>query len=225
MASTTSPANPFQSRKTLKTAHGEYTYYSLEALKQQRVGHVDKLPVSIKVLLEAMLRNVDGFIVTDDDVSGLANYNPKSATKEELPFMPARVVLQDFTGVPCVVDLAAMRDAMKALGGDPNLINPLVPCDLVIDHSVQVDAYNSGSALTINGEHEFERDDSLVVRGGKITLHTHFIPIRIFAVRRDDVDDVPLCTRHVLRRHMPTAPAGAHLVVAVEKEPRRPCRV
>ncbi|HEX2837748.1 MAG TPA: aconitate hydratase AcnA [Phycisphaerales bacterium] len=159
MAAPTSPANPFQSRKTLKTAHGEYTYYSLEALKQQRVGHVDKLPISIKVLLEAMLRNVDGFIVTDDDVSGLANYNPKSTTKEELPFMPARVVLQDFTGVPCVVDLAAMRDAMKALGGDPNLINPLVPCDLVIDHSVQVDAFGSKVALTINAAKEFERNN------------------------------------------------------------------
>ncbi len=143
MASTTSPANPFQSRKTLKTAHGEYTYYSLEALKQQRVGHVDKLPFSIKVLLESMLRNLDGFVVTADDVSGLANWNAKAPVKEEIPFMPGRVVLQDFTGVPCVVDLAAMRDAMKALGGDPNRINPLVPCDLVIDHSVQVDAFGS----------------------------------------------------------------------------------
>jgi aconitate hydratase len=106
-----------------------------------------------------MLRNLDGFIVTADDVAGLANWNAKAPAKEEIPFMPGRVVLQDFTGVPCVVDLAAMRDAMKALGGDPNLINPLVKCDLVIDHSVQVDAFGSGQALTINAGKEFERNN------------------------------------------------------------------
>jgi aconitate hydratase len=151
--------NPFNSRTTLKTAHGSYTYYDLNALKRAGIGHLDKLPYSIKVLLEAMLRNVDGFIVTDDDVSGLANWNAKAPAKEEIPFMPGRVVLQDFTGVPCVVDLAAMRDAMKALGGDPNLINPLVKCDLVIDHSVQVDAFGSAQALTINAGREFERNN------------------------------------------------------------------
>ncbi len=151
--------NPFNSRKTLTTKHGSYTYFSLDALKQQKIGHIDKLPYSIKVLLEAMLRHVDGFIVTDDDVAGLANYNPRNPVKEEIPFMPARVVLQDFTGVPCVVDLAAMRDAMKTLGGDPNAINPLVPCDLVIDHSVQVDAFGTKNALTINATREFERNN------------------------------------------------------------------
>ena len=153
------PSNPFNSRKTLTTKHGSYTYFALDALKQQKIGHLDKLPYSIKVLLEAMLRNVDGFIVTDDDVVGLANYNAKSPVKEEIPFMPARVVLQDFTGVPCVVDLAAMRDAMKAMGGDANAINPLVPCDLVIDHSVQVDAFGTKNALTINANREFERNN------------------------------------------------------------------
>jgi aconitate hydratase len=112
------------------------------------------------VLLESMLRNVDGFVVTADDVSGLAgwNANAPAAGGGEIPFMPGRVVLQDFTGVPCVVDLAAMRNAMKALGGDPNAINPLVPCDLVIDHSVQVDAFGSKQALTINNDKEFERN-------------------------------------------------------------------
>jgi aconitate hydratase len=150
--------NPFNSRSTLKTAHGTYTYFSLAALSQAKIGHVDKLPFSIKVLLEAMLRNVDGFIVTQDDVAGLANWKAKAPEKVEIPFMPGRVVLQDFTGVPCVVDLAAMRDAMKALGGDPNLINPLVKCDLVIDHSVQVDAFGSAQALTINAGKEFERN-------------------------------------------------------------------
>jgi aconitate hydratase len=152
-------SNPFNSRKSLSTTFGTYTYYSLQALIDQKVGHVNKLPYSIKVLLEAMLRNVDGFVVTDDDVVGLANWNAKAPNKVEMPFMPGRVVLQDFTGVPCVVDLAAMRDAMKKLGGDPNLINPLVKCDLVIDHSVQVDAFASKQALTINGEKEFERNN------------------------------------------------------------------
>ncbi len=151
-------SSPFNSRSTLKTAHGTYTYFSLGALKSARIGHVDKLPYSIKVLLESMLRNVDGFVVTQDDVAGLANWNAKAPAKEEIPFMPGRVVLQDFTGVPCAVDLAAMRDAMKKLGGDPNVINPLVKCDLVIDHSVQVDAFGSATALTINASKEFERN-------------------------------------------------------------------
>ena len=105
------PRNPFNSRRTLKTQFGTYTYFSLDALSEQRIGHIERLPYSIKVLLEAALRNMDGFIVTQDDVVGLANYNAKAPAREELPFMPGRVVLQDFTGVPCVVDLAAMREA------------------------------------------------------------------------------------------------------------------
>ena len=152
------PADPFNARATLKTAHGEYDYFRLRALEERGMGKLDRLPYSIRVLLEAMLRNVDGFVVTNDDVSGLANYDAKSPARVELPFMPGRVVLQDFTGVPCVVDLAAMRDAMKALGGDPDAINPLVKCDLVIDHSVQVDAFGSSVALTINAQKEFERN-------------------------------------------------------------------
>ena len=155
------PANAsgaFSSRKTLQTSAGPVTYYDLNALKAAGVGKVDRLPYSLRVLLEAMLRNVDGFIVTSHDVAGLANWNAKAPAQVELPFMPGRVVLQDFTGVPCVVDLAAMRDAMKRLGGDPATINPAVPCDLVIDHSVQVDAYGSRTALTINSQREFERN-------------------------------------------------------------------
>ncbi|MGE3107129.1 MAG: aconitate hydratase AcnA [Phycisphaerales bacterium] len=157
------PATPFNALATLKTAFGTYSYFDLGALKRAKIGHVDRLPYSIKVLLESMLRHCDGFIVTQDDVAGLANWNAKAPVKEEIPFMPGRVVLQDFTGVPCVVDLAAMRDAMKALGGDPNRINPLVKCDLVIDHSVQVDAFgpprNGVTALTINAQKEFERNN------------------------------------------------------------------
>jgi aconitate hydratase len=158
MAPTNSRPDPFGARKSLTTKHGTYAYYDLNALKAKGIGRVDTLPFSIKVLLESMLRNLDGFIVTADDVAGLANWNAKAPVKEEIPFMPGRVVLQDFTGVPCVVDLAAMRDAMKKLGGDPNLINPLVKCDLVIDHSVQVDAFGSRAALTINAAKEFERN-------------------------------------------------------------------
>jgi aconitate hydratase len=150
--------NPFNSRRTLAVGGRTYTYFALKALEEARVGHVARLPYSIRVLLESLLRNVDGFVVTDDDVTGLAHWNARSPAQEEMPFMPGRVVLQDFTGVPCVVDLAAMRDAMKALGGDPNTINPLVPCDLVIDHSVQVDAFGTRAALTINAQKEFERN-------------------------------------------------------------------
>ncbi len=153
------PANPFNSRRTLTTSGGEYAYYALEALAEQNIGHVKKLPYSIRVLLEAMLRNVDGFTVTQDDVSGLANWNAKDVNRVEMPFSPGRVVLQDFTGVPCVVDLAAMRDAMGRLGGDPEQINPEVACDLVIDHSVQVDDFATRVALTINAQHEFERNN------------------------------------------------------------------
>jgi len=152
------PSNPFNSRRTLTTDHGEYTYYALEALQQEGVGHVERLPYCVKVLLEAMLRNVDGFIITNDDVAGLAAWNAKQPTKTELPFKPGRVVLQDFTGVPAIVDLAAMRAAMRRMGGDPAMVNPLVRCDLVIDHSVQVDEYASPVALTINAEKEFERN-------------------------------------------------------------------
>jgi aconitate hydratase len=151
--------DPFGAKASLTTKFGTYTYYSLEALRKKGVGHVERLPYSIKVLLESMLRNLDGFIVTADDVAGMANWNAKAPAREEIPFMPGRVVLQDFTGVPCVVDLAAMRDAMKNLGGDPKLINPLVQCDLVIDHSVQVDAFASKVALTINAQKEFERNN------------------------------------------------------------------
>ena len=155
--STTRP-DPFGARKTLTTSSGTYTYFDLGALKAKGIGHVDKLPYSIKVLLESMLRNLDGFVVTADDVSGMANWNAKAPVKEEIPFMPGRVILQDFTGVACVVDLAAMREAMKKLGGDPKAINPLVKCDLVIDHSVQVDAFGDKTALTINANMEFSRN-------------------------------------------------------------------
>ncbi|GAB4548297.1 MAG: aconitate hydratase AcnA [Phycisphaerales bacterium] len=151
--------NPFNSRKTLDVDGQTYTYFDLGVLQEQGLGNLASLPYSIRVLLEAMLRNVDGFVVNNDDVVKLAGYDPTDVDRVEMPFMPGRVVLQDFTGVPCVVDLAAMRDAMKTLGGDPALINPESPCDLVIDHSVQVDDFASRVALTINAQKEFERNN------------------------------------------------------------------
>jgi aconitate hydratase len=151
--------DPFNAKSTLSVNGSEYSYINLKSLQEQGVGNIDKMPYSIRVLLEAMVRNLDGFIVTNDDIAGLANYNAKDVNSVEMPFMPGRVVLQDFTGVPCVVDLAAMRDAMKNLGGDPEQINPAVACDLVIDHSVQVDDFATRVALTINAEKEFERNN------------------------------------------------------------------
>ena len=145
----------FNARSTIQTPSGEKVLYRLDALKG--LGDVDRLPLTIKVLLESCLRNCDGRVVTEDHVRALvASAGATGST--EIAFTPGRVVLQDFTGVPCVVDLAAMRDAMKSLGGDPRKVNPLVPCDLVIDHSVQVDEFNSNVALTINAEKEFSRN-------------------------------------------------------------------
>ena len=151
-------SNPFGSRSSLSTPAGTVDVFRLDALSKAGVSGVDRLPYSIRVILEAALRNMDGFAVTEADVLELARWNAKAPKAVEVPFSPARVVLQDFTGVPCIVDLAAMRDAMKRLGGDPKKINPLVPVDLVIDHSVQVDAFGAADALAKNVEIEFARN-------------------------------------------------------------------
>ena len=159
-----SVSNAHNARKQLTTSAGSYTYFDLGVLDEAKMGvGIDKLPYSIRVLLEGLLRNCDGFTVTQDDIAGLAKYNAAKVDSVEMPFVPGRVVLQDFTGVPCVVDLAAMRDAMKQLGGDPAQINPAVPCDLVIDHSVQVDDFATRVSLTINAEREFERNNERYV--------------------------------------------------------------
>ncbi len=150
--------DPFGAASLMTTASGTVRIYRLPRLAETGVADVARLPFSIRVLLESLLRNLDGFVVTADDVNRLAQYDPKTPSTAELPFKPGRVVLQDFTGVPTVVDLAAMRAAVKSLGGDPRRINPQVPCDLVIDHSVQVDAFGSPNALAINKEKEFERN-------------------------------------------------------------------
>ena len=132
--------------------------HSLPALEEQGVGTISRLPVSIRIVLESVLRNCDGKKVQRKDVETLANWNARKPANEEIPFVVARIVLQDFTGVPLVVDLAAMRSAVKALGGDPKIIEPLVPVDLVVDHSVQVDFAGSAMALQLNMDMEFKRN-------------------------------------------------------------------
>ena len=150
--------NAFGALSTLRTAQGDLRIFKLSALRDAGLGDIDRLPFSIRVLLESVLRNVDGKRITEDDVRTVASWADGAAGVRETPFVPSRVLLQDFTGVPAVVDLAAMRDAMKRLGGDPKKINPLIPVDLVIDHSVQVDAFGSPDALGINADREFVRN-------------------------------------------------------------------
>ena len=148
----------FGARASFDTSAGRAIIYRLDRLEKAGLGNVARLPFSIRVLLEVVLRNCDGVLVSEEDVAALAGWTAKAPAAREVPFKPARVILQDFTGVPVVVDLAAMRTAMKRLGGDPAKINPLVPVDLVIDHSVQVDVFGSAVALQRNAEIEFERN-------------------------------------------------------------------
>ncbi|WP_126428172.1 aconitate hydratase AcnA [Brevibacillus marinus] len=149
----------YQVKSTLQVGNRTYTYYRLQGLEEKGIGPVSKLPFSIKILLEAAVRQFDGRAITKEHVQQLANWTEERNANSEVPLMPARIVLQDFTGVPAVVDLAAMRDAMKKAGGDPKRINPLVPVDLVIDHSVMVDAFGSPEALETNMRLEFERNE------------------------------------------------------------------
>ncbi len=155
---TSKTTDAFGAKGQLNTSAGSVTVYRLGALGEKGIGRVDRLPFSVKILLESALRSLDGTAVRAEDVERLATWSPESAGRDEIPFMPARVVLQDFTGVPAVVDLAAMRDAVATLGGDPKRINPQLPVDLVIDHSVQVDAFGSREALGINADMEFSRN-------------------------------------------------------------------
>ncbi len=150
--------DPYGAKSTLSTKSGEFKYWRLAALEEKGLGTVSKLPYSIRVLLEAVLRNNDDFIVNDNHIKALAAWDPTSKDRGEIPFKPARVILQDFTGVPAVVDLAALRSAMERMGGDPKKINPQVPVDLVIDHSVQVDFFGIADALQKNEAKEFERN-------------------------------------------------------------------
>jgi aconitate hydratase len=149
--------NSFNSRSTLKVGNEEYEIYRLDALDKQGIS-TKHLPFSLRILLENLLRTEDGRNVKKEDIRALAAWNKNSKPEKEIAFTPSRVLLQDFTGVPCVVDLAAMRDAMKQLGGDPSLINPLQPVELVIDHSVQVDEFGTANAFEMNALLEFQRN-------------------------------------------------------------------
>jgi aconitate hydratase len=148
-----------KARRTLDVDGRKYTYYSLDAASKGGLGDIGRLPFSLKVLLENLLRWEDGRTVTVDDVKAIGEWiGNRGKAEKEIAYRPARVLMQDFTGVPAVVDLAAMRDAVVALGGNPTKINPLSPVDLVIDHSVMVDFYASPDALSKNIELEFQRN-------------------------------------------------------------------
>jgi len=148
----------FGTRKGLAVGNQSYDIFRLDLLEKAGFKNISQFPVSLKVLLENLLRQQDNHHVNKGDIEALANWNPKSKPNKEIAFMPARVLMQDLTGVPAVVDLAAMREAMKRLGGDPKKINPLAPVDLVIDHSVQVDFFGSADAFEKNSKIEFERN-------------------------------------------------------------------
>ena len=148
--------NSFGAKTGLDVGDRSLEVFRLDALAS--VGDVGRLPFSLKVLLENLLRTEDGSAVTAEDVEAFARWDPAAGSDREIAFSPARVLMQDFTGVPAVVDLAAMRDAMAELGGDPARINPLAPAELVIDHSVQVDAFGTRDAFRVNAEKEFERN-------------------------------------------------------------------
>ena len=145
----------YKARTTLNVGSQAYDIWSLAALPKDKVA---RLPFSLKILLENLLRFEDGVNVTRRDIDALLNWDAKATPDHEISFTPARVIMQDFTGVPCVVDLAAMREAIKKLGGDPQKVNPLAPAELVIDHSVQVDHYGTADALAQNTKIEFERN-------------------------------------------------------------------
>lgn len=148
----------FNAKKTFQSNGKTYYYYDLKALEEAGIGKISKLPYSIKVLLESVLRQYDGRVITKEHVENLAKWGTDEVKDIDVPFKPSRVILQDFTGVPAVVDLAALRAAMAKMGGDPKQINPEIPVDLVIDHSVQVDMYASEEALEFNMKKEFERN-------------------------------------------------------------------
>src|ERR1700752_3074963 len=148
----------FKCRKILKVGNKSYVHYSLPAAEKNGLRGISRLPFSLKVLLENMLRNEDGRTVTKEDIQAFAQWLKTKTSEREIPFRPARVLMQDFTGVPAVVDLAAMRDAMDDLGGDAKKINPLVPVDLVIDHSVAVNYFGHSDSFKRNVEEEYKQN-------------------------------------------------------------------
>src|SRR5262245_60745083 len=158
MSAAAASLDTFKCKKTLTVGAKTYEYFSLPDAERNGLAGISKLPFSLKVLLENLLRHEDGRSVKADDIRAMAKWLETKTSKAEIAYRPARVLLQDFTGVPCVVDLAAMRDAMASMGGDPAKINPLVPVDLVIDHSVQVDYFGSADAFKKNVDIEYDRN-------------------------------------------------------------------
>src|SRR5687768_4864820 len=148
----------FRCCKPLKVGSRTYAYYTLPIAEKNGLKGISRLPFSMKVLLENLLRNEDGRAVSKEDLQAVAQWLKTKTSEREIPFRPARVLMQDFTGVPAVVDLAAMRDAMKALGGDPKKINPLVPVDLIIDHSVAINHFGFAGAFKKNVEDEYKQN-------------------------------------------------------------------
>src|ERR671934_2677970 len=185
--------------------------FSLPALEEQGLGRISRLPVSVRIVLESVLRNCDGKKVRRKDVETLAKWNAKKPANEEIPFVVARIVLQDFTGVPLVVDLAAMRSAVQRLGRDAKIIEPLVPVDLVVDHSVQVDFFGSERALQLNLEMEFKRNRERYqfLKWGQQAFKTfQLIPPGIGIVHQVNLEYL---AKGVLRRNIglePVRPAG-----------------
>src|SRR5438876_6540703 len=156
---TATSLDSFKCRKTLKVGNRSYSYFSLKAAEKNGLQGIGQLPYSLKVLLENLLRNEDGRSVNRQDIEGMAEWCVnRGKTELEIAFRPARVLMQDFTGVPAVVDLAAMRDAMRGLGGDARKVNPLLPAELVIDHSVIVDEFGTPAAFQVNADLEFQRN-------------------------------------------------------------------
>jgi aconitate hydratase len=152
-----SRGNSFGTRDKLSVGAQSFDIHRLEFLEKHGITNLTKLPFSLRILLENLLRCEDGRTVHDTDIKALANWKP-GAPEKEIAFMPARVLLQDFTGVPAVVDLATMREAVKRMGGNPKVINPLFPAELVIDHSVQVDSFGSANSFGLNADLEFQRN-------------------------------------------------------------------
>ena len=150
--------NSFGARGTLVVDSKAYEIYRLSTLENAGIGHVAELPFATKILLENLLRREDNGFVKKQDIDAIARWDPKKKPDKEIAFTPARVLMQDFTGVPAVLDLAAMREAIVELGGKPQKINPLVPADLVIDHSIQVDQFGSLGAIRFNTDREYERN-------------------------------------------------------------------
>ncbi|HEY3291630.1 MAG TPA: aconitase family protein, partial [Anaerolineae bacterium] len=151
-------SNSFGARASFETGSGAAYMYRLDQLEKKGIGNIAQLPFSMKIMLESALRQCDGFEISENDVVSLAKWNAKKVLQTELPFKPARVVLQDFSGIPCLVDLAAMRSAIARLGGDATRINPVCQVDLVVDHSVQVDFYGSADAIQKNLSKEYGRN-------------------------------------------------------------------